>query len=68
MKFATITGDFHYDLDLGDVLVFNGRLAEVVGCTRAGITVRYLNWLERCWFALRHSVRVRGFWARVWAR
>jgi hypothetical protein len=67
MKFATITTTW-CDLEPGDVVEVDGRLAEVVGGTDTQVTVRYLNWLERRWFALRGLVRLRGFWARVWNR
>jgi hypothetical protein len=67
MKFATITTKW-CDLEPGDVIAVDGRLAKVLCGTRTQITVRYLNWLERAWFKVRGMVRIRGFWARVWNR
>jgi hypothetical protein len=64
---SIITAHGH-GLSVGDVIEFAGALHEVKAVTRDSFSARRLGLLEQLWQWLRSSIRISGFWARVWNR
>lgn len=57
-----------HGLRVGDVIEFAGAWHEVKAITRDSFAARRLGLLEQLWQWLRSSIRISGFWARVWNR
>lgn len=65
---SLVTACYH-GLQVGDIVDIGGVSHVVTAVTRDTFAARRTGLLEQLWhWMIRTSIRVRGFWARVWHR